>query len=228
MRLKFEASKDFVTSYRNIKILLRYASKEDKKGNENNRNLFLKLSLVLLVTRFQVFIESILKEFDYDLKIKGKCLAQMPDYYRLNSFCKIVNTDPIHKQVENPLTYNRNKVETLKIQVEVYKQLIDDNTIIDNRAQFSTKFPMGKNGLGELIDLFKQIEGINIFDSATFDVNKINEILRRRHDIIHEDKNQQITEITIEDYYLFLLSVVNHIDIYLRPFLLKKYKPVVN
>ncbi|MFD2937781.1 HEPN domain-containing protein [Spirosoma flavum] len=225
MRLVFDSSRDFISSQRNIKTLLRFASKEDKKGNENNRNLFLKLALVLLVTRFQVFIESILKEFDYDLKQKGKTLSCMPDYYRMNSFSLTVSKKPIHKEVENPQSYNRNKVVAVQNQVGIYQTILDDNSTIDGKISFNTKFPMGKNGLNEITDLFKQIEGKNIFDNVVFDVNKINEILSRRHAVIHEDKNQQITETTIESYLLFLIEVTRHMDQYLRPFLLKSYKP---
>ena len=226
MRLKFEATKDFKSSQKNIKILLRYALKEDRKGNESNRNLFLKLSLVLLVTRFQVFVESILKEFDYKLKQTGKPLSKMPCFYRLNSFKLVLNQVPIiHKEVENPTNYNRNKILTIQTKIATYQQIIKDDAIIDNQVAFLTKFPMGKNGLNELVDLFKQLEGINIFETASFDSNKINEILRRRHDIIHEDKNQQITEITIEGYYNYLQQVVEHIDDYLKPFLSKRYVP---
>lgn len=226
MRLTFESSRDFISSHKNIKVLLRYALKEEKKGNESNRNLFLKLALVLLVTRFQVFIESLLKEFDYNLKSKQKALSRMPSHYRINSFSIVINKKHLHKEVENPQTFNRQKIDLVSEQVRIYSDILSDESIIDNQIHFNTKFPMGKNGLNEIIDLFKQLEGKNIFDNVPFDVNRINEILSRRHAVIHEDRNQQLTEVTLNTYCEFLTNVARHMDQYLRPFLLKKYRPI--
>ena len=62
MSLNLEASQDFYTSLNSIDVLLDFAKSEDKKGNQDNRVLFLKLSVVSMVTKFQVFIENILKE----------------------------------------------------------------------------------------------------------------------------------------------------------------------
>lgn len=225
MRLKFEATRDFINSHRNLNFLIKLSYNATKKNNENNRNLFLKLSLVLLVTRFQVFIESILKEFDYKLKTSAKTANKMPVHYRLNAIKLIIAKKQLHKELENPITYNHTKLLSVTTDLELLNKLCDDNYVLTSDLMFETKFPLGKNGLNEIIELFKQIEGINIFDEVTFDVNKINEILRRRHDIIHEDKNQQITEQTIEHYKDFLKEVSCHIDSYLKKFTLKSYKP---
>ena len=90
---------------------------------------------------------------------------------------------------------------------------------IDHHLRFSTQFPMGKQGVNELIDLFKQINGENIFEKAALDKNKLNEILRRRHDIIHDDVSHQLTEIQVKEYKDFLFKVVKYIDSYLKQFI---------
>jgi len=225
MRLRFDATKDFLNSLKNVDVLIKFAFKESNKNNENNRNLFLKLCLVLLVTRFQVFIEASLKEFDYKIKEVGKKNKRLPDYYRLNILKILTARKPIHKSLENPTTFTRSKLDSFSSQIEVIHSICKDETLIDDNFQMNTKFPLGKNGLNELIDLYKQIEGKDIFENPPFDVNKINEILSRRHNIVHEDKNQQLTEPVIESYKAFLKEVAIYIDGYLKTFTLKKYRP---
>lgn len=223
--MKFEATKDFQKSFKNIKVLIRLSYQASKKNNDENRNLFLKLSLVLLVTRFQVFIESILKEFDYSIKQSTKKISKMPVHYRLNSIKLSLAKKQFHRELENTTTYSSSKLADITSYVNTLSEICDNNFVIQSDIMFETKFPMGKNGLNEIIDLFKQIDGKNIFENSAFDVNKINEILSRCHDIIHEDKNQQITETTIEQYRDFLHVVSKHIDSYLKQFTLKGYKP---
>ena len=64
MPYKFTATIDYINSEQKIKTLISFATKEGKKGNDDNRILFLKLGVVLLVTRFQVYVEKILDEFN--------------------------------------------------------------------------------------------------------------------------------------------------------------------
>ncbi len=68
MSLNFESSRDFYISLESVDTLTRFAVNEDKKDNQDNRDLFLKLAIVSMVTRFQVFIEAIMEEFSFNLK----------------------------------------------------------------------------------------------------------------------------------------------------------------
>ena len=74
----------------------------------------------------------------------------------------------------------------------------------------------GKQGVNELIELYKQINGENIFERSSLDKNKLNEILRRRHDIVHDDVNHQLNELKVTEYKTFIEKVVICIDNYLR------------
>lgn len=216
MPFNFIATEDFDKSISDVNILIHFANEQKNAGNEDNRMLFLKLSVVLSVTKFQVFIEGILKEYQYHLKTSNKHYHQVSIFLRLNSIKLFTTQNIIHKALENPETFNPNKLAEVK---EISKKVLafcDDNGQLDATLEFDTKFPMGKTGLGELSKLFKQVNGEDIFENTPFDINKLNEILGRRHAIIHEDTNPQITEDTVEKYRDYLIVVVNYIDNYLQ------------
>ena len=56
MSFHYDATSDFHTSIAEVETLLTLASSDD-----TNRTMFLKLSMVSLVTKFQVFVEKILQ-----------------------------------------------------------------------------------------------------------------------------------------------------------------------
>lgn len=216
MSFNFTATDDYFVSQKNITTLVKFAREQDRKGNQDNRNLFLKLSVVTLVTRFQVYVENVLKEFDYKIKQTQKLNRDIPLHYRLNSLKLETMERPIHVQLANPTEYNQAKYTEVNSFISLLSDWCNDNNPIHPDLKFETKFPLGATGLRELKKLFKQVDGNDIFARARFDIEKLNEILRRRHDIIHEDKNQQITEQTVDNYKKFMERVVKHIDRYLN------------
>lgn len=216
MLYNFTATVDYFTSQKNITTLVRFAREQDKKGNQDNRNLFLKLSVVTLVTRFQVYVESVLKEFDFKIKQTNKANRDVPLHFRLNSIKIETSKRPIHERLENPSEYTTAKFTEINNLITLLNNWCDDNNIIHPDLKLETKYPLGAQGLNELKKLFKQIDGKDIFATARFDIEKLNEILRRRHDIIHEDKNQQLTEVSVTKYKKYMGTVVKYIDRYLN------------
>ena len=81
---------------------------------------------------------------------------------------------------------------------------------------FKTKFPLGKTGKTELVDLFSQIDGdLSPFDGFDKDdFNKLDSILQMRHLVIHQDRFTG-TETTVKDSIEFLKNLVEYIDTYL-------------
>jgi hypothetical protein len=215
MPSNFTATDDFLTSLNDINTLVSYATNEAKSGNEINRILFLKLGVVSIVTKFQVFIEAILKEYLFYLRTSSKAYGQVSLHLRLNSI-KLFSLDKvIHKALENPEIYNLQKLNEIKMIASKTLNFCEDSVSIDGDLAFDTKFPMGKTGLGELTKLFQQVKGEDVFETPPFDINKLNEILGRRHAIIHEDSNPQITEQIVDSYKTYMITVVNYIDDYL-------------
>jgi len=214
MPYKLDATSDFFQSIESIDTLIEFAEIEKNKENTNNRSLFLRLGVVTVVTKFQVFIENILKEFIFKLNNSGKQNKDLSIHFRLNNLKLYLKQINIEKKIENPNNYNANNLLEIQNYVNELQLYIDDNLVNINNF-LNTKFPLGKTGKNELKDLFFQIEGKNIFDDASFDLNKMDEILRRRHDIIHEDKDMQLTELKLTEYKNFITNVVIFIDNYL-------------
>lgn len=215
MPFSFEATDDFNNSIKTINTLVKFAEDQGNLDNEENRILFLKLAIVSIVTKFQVYIEKVLKEYQYVLKTSNKNYKHISIHLRLNAIKIYTSEKIIHMTLENPETYSNNKLNEIRDISKKTLAFCDDNEIIDGALNFETKFPLGKTGLNELIKLFKQINGEDIFKSTTFDINRLNEILGKRHAIIHEDSNPQITESTVEKYRDYIKEVVKYIDHYL-------------
>lgn len=215
MPSNFTATTDFESSLAEVDTLISFSRAELASGNEDNRKMFLKLAIVSAVTKLQVFIENILKEYHYLIVSGSKLQSLLPLHLRLNSLKLFSSDNLIHKTLENPDAYNTAKFAEVQSIALKTSQLCDDSHNVFPHLQFETKFPLGKTGLNELIKLFRQVNGENVFDSPPFDPNKINEILGRRHAIVHEDSAQQLTEETIEGYRIILKTVADYLDAYL-------------
>ena len=81
---------------------------------------------------------------------------------------------------------------------------------------FKTKFPLGKTGKGEIVELLSQIDGNeNPFENfVADDFNKLDSVLQTRHLIIHQDRFTG-TETTVTGNIPFLKNLVEYIDDYL-------------
>lgn len=216
MSYQFEATDDYFIAEKRVATLISFARKEGEKGNDENRILFLKLGVVFLVTRFQVYVENILEEFNYKLTQTKKTNSELPIHLRLNAIKIRSESKPLNKELENPTTYNNQKLREIHSIMSLLGDWCNGTNAIHQEFKINTQFSLGKQGLNELKGLFKQVEGKDIFDNARFDINKLNEILGRRHDIVHEDKNMELTEVTLEEYKKFIVKIVKHIDRYLK------------
>jgi hypothetical protein len=222
MPYRFDSTQDYFKSETRVAILIKFAKQEGVWGHDVNRNLFLKLGVVLIVTQFQVYVEKVLEEYHYELKQSKKLNRELPLFLRLKSLKIHIEQSQIHLSLNNPNNYNEAKLNDIKSFVEGLNNFCNDDNIIPSNMEIVKKYPLGKQGLNELKELFKQIEGKDIFENVKFDINKLSEILSRRHSIIHEDSNDQLTEVTVNNYKEFVAKVVKHIDNYLNSNLVRK------
>lgn len=214
MLFHFDATEDFLKRQNEISILLKTAKEKDGE----NQELFLKLAVVSLVTKFQVYIESLLKEFEYKLRysnIKYKCL---PLYMRLNS----IKIDIEKSALNNLLKHNKFNEDTQQKIVQYIcsiDHIVDEEKIVNDNLKMKSSFPLGRTGKEELLDLFKQVEGKdNIFIDENgvevIDLNQLDSLLLTRHLIIHQDRFSQ-TENRVEEYNVYIKQVVLYCDGYL-------------
>jgi len=216
MSLKYDASNEFIISLGSIDTLLEFAKSENDKNNQNNRIMFLKLSMVSMVTKFQVFIEGILKEFNYALKKNKVKYNKLPMHLKLNSIKLNSEEFDLMKKLSNPDAYNNDKLNNIK---KYLNKLISHfrNFNVNDSFLIKNKFPLGKTGKEELKKLFFQIEGKDIFNN--FDIDKLDGILLTRHLIVHQDRDPGLTELKITEYLNYFKDICSLIDKYLNDFL---------
>ena len=209
MAYHYEATSDFEDSISEVDTLLELAVSDD-----NNRVLFLKLAIVSAVTKFQVFVEKILKEFRFELNDNPS--HKLSTYMKMNSLRLSLNEGNALIGLTKHKHFTEEKKNKIVQFIQSISYLSNDNSPIDNDFQFSTKYPLGRTGKKELIDLLKQIDGdenpFDSFGSERFD--NLDSVLQTRHNIIHQDRFNG-TETTVKDNLDFLKDLVIYIDEYL-------------
>lgn len=217
MSYNFEATKDFQNSLGDIDTLLDFAERENAAKNDSNRTLFLKLSIVSMVTKFQVYVEKVLGELLFQVRNSKKKNKEFPLHSRLNSIKLISTGYVLSNQLMNPDAYSEIKYKEVNEHIVVLNRHCDQEGVICREYCLNIKFPMGKAGVNELLNLFKQFEGKNnIFEAYSIDIEKLNGILNIRHNIIHQDINPSpLTEVLVRDYIGYFQSLVVCIDNYL-------------
>ncbi len=209
MSYHYEATSEFINSIAEVDTLTTLASSDDE-----NRTLFLKLSVVSLVTKFQVFVEKVLDEFRYS--INGKQSGKLPLYMKMNAIKLSVLDGNALMNIKSYSEFSEEKKEKIVKYLNSISFILDDTKEIEESFMFKTKFPLGKTGKTELVDLFSQIDGdpspFDKFDKDDF--NKLDSVLQTRHLIIHQDRFIG-TEATVKDSVVFLKNLVEYIDGYI-------------
>lgn len=214
MNYHFDATEDFLRRQNEIDILLETA--EEK--NDDRKDTFLKLAVVSLVTKFQVYIESVFKEFLYQIRNHNIKYKALPLYMKLNS----VKIDVGNNALVNLAKHNKFNEET-KSKITDYissiSYIMEEEQLVNENLKLRTSFPLGRTGKEELLELFEQIQGEkNIFlnenGEEIIDLNQLDALLLTRHLIIHQDRFSQ-TDTTIRDYQSYLYELVEYCDNYL-------------
>ena len=219
MSFHFESTSDYFKSVLSVVTLIKFAREGGEGNNEENRILFLKLCIVSMVTKFQVFIQNVLEEFLFNFRDSKITNIDVSLCMRLNSLRLIALDYDLTKKLTDVTQYDIDKFEEVRKHLYVMYDLCDDQKEINREFLFDCDFPIGKTGVNELIRLFKQLEGKNIFESPGIDLEKLNSILNLRHNIVHQDANPQLTETTVEKYKVYLDSIVTFIDEHLYNFI---------
>jgi len=217
MSLTFEASQDSTQSIKDdIGTLLNLIKTTE---NDKQRELLIKISIIILVTKFQVFVENILDEFLDWLNRNQFRFVDLPSFIKLNSIKVKIENYKLHQKLKNSQKYkNKNFMKEVK---EILNSLNIhfSNEVNDGHLQLKCKFPLGKTGANELSALFSQINGENIYKICDIDDNKLNSLLNIRHNVIHKDATPGLTEGTIISYRDYLIDFIAKIDKYLYDYI---------
>ena len=132
MEYHFDATEDFLVRQSEIHILLDTANEKN-----DEKDTFLKLAVVSLVTKFQVYVESILKEFLYRITSSEIKYNKLSIYMRLNSIRIGLNDNALAKLSK----HNKLDLDTsgkIKDYLESISYIVDENLVVDDKLKMKT------------------------------------------------------------------------------------------
>ena len=125
MPYHYEATSEFIQSISEVEKLKTLAS-----SDEENRTMFLKLAVVSLVTKFQVFVEKALEEFRYS--INGTKSSNLPLYMKMNAVrLSVLNGNPL-LSMQSQKVFTEEKKNRLVSYLDSISFISDDNAEIND------------------------------------------------------------------------------------------------
>lgn len=209
MSYNHEATVDFIDGIHEVEILLKYAQEYPE-----DQVLFLKMAIISLVTKFQVFVEGVLREYKY--KLKGKPSSILSIYTKLNSV-RIAMKESYLNKLDNHRNYDIECKRKIDDALGVFTYLKEE-TPIGSDFFMEEKFPLGKTGRKELVNLLRQVRGETDpfagFNTENRQFDTLDSILQKRHLVIHQDRFNG-SKNDIEKDILFIKQLSEYIDSYL-------------
>lgn len=189
--MKFDSIKDFIDSLEEIDLLIMYAKRNEKYIPKYR--LFNKSAVILLLTKFENFIETFLEEHSYYVLEKHTSFT-IPDKMKVQY---IVNA--IEKATRFPDNTKKAKViEKLKCLSSEKGTKLD--VLKDYRPR--TTFDYGKHGSKEITKMF-QIHALDDFianSEVTMILQGLDSLIAIRNNIIHQDATPSLTHKDIEQH----------------------------
>lgn len=203
----FESYQKLDIALNEVKTLTDFAF--ENETNQAGYSALNKSSLLLLTSKFEVFVEDVIQE--YIDKINQMNLNNTD----ISEYMKIKHTISKLKELNSSLEHEHKKEKGVQILKSISK-LWHESEERFNSLEVSNKFNYGKHGSKELQKLFNNIEINNIFetiilysdsqDSLLDEVNTIdffaifNNIVSLRNLITHQDITPNLTHRQIEGY----------------------------
>ena len=174
-----------------VDMLLDYAS--NNTGNIKQYQMFIKASVVLLSTKFEVFLEEFIDEHSR-MVLAGHTNATIP-------------TELKNKYIDTAVDMVRetnNRTKKNQYLSMVSKLLTNSGESISTFSSIrpSTKFSFGKHGQKEIEALFER-HGLKTFITSEPIRNSLqimNSLFSIRNNVIHEDASPTLTHQTINDH----------------------------
>lgn len=188
-------------------------------ADENGRDLLLKLSVVGLVTKFQVFIENILSDFLYRLRHSNVRGGKLNDYIKMNSlYIQLNKEDDVLKKLRTAHGDFIALKGRVSDEIKRFGYLYE-NVLIDDSFCFNTKFPIGKTGSDDLCRLLAQFDGDNDplsheLSGKSMDKGRLDELIGIRNSIVHKDKFGDCSEHKIDELVNTCKTVGIYVDEY--------------
>ena len=186
-----------------INTILNYA--QQNQADIKMYQMFNKIAVVLLCTKFEVFLEDFMDEHSR-MVIQGHTNTSIPSKMKdtyidtaVNSASGVKNKTVRNSFLQSLMTLLKNDGSSIA-------------SIMNIRP--STKFGMGKHGQKEIESLFER-HGLESFiksADAQNDLRMMNSLFSIRNNVIHEDASPGLTHQTIEDHRNNIMHFVGLIE----------------
>ncbi len=210
---KFESLHKFNVALREVIILIRRFKLEEQKSRTIS-NIYLKSALVLLTAKLEAFMENIVAEYVQFVN-EGLSIEQIPSIIKINHSKEIIeefNKCYPHRNIESKSNKLCNYMQKLS---NVWQNNTEANFIsISNKFNYGEHGPEAINDLFERIGINNVLNGIIVVEKKnTIDgeieesidlKDKINEIVNKRNQIIHNDSSINFTQKEIISYIKYL------------------------
>lgn len=202
-----ESIRFFFDSLSDIDILIQHAKRNI--SSVSKYQLFNKIAIILLLTKFEVFVENFIEEH-IERMLNGHTYetfpSQLKEFY-IDTAADLIRTNNKYK---NKLHY-LNEINLL------FGNSGDKlSKITDIRP--SSKFNYGKHGQTEITNLFVK-HGLQKFitDATIIDLLKqINSCVNIRNNIIHQDATPSLTHQDVDSYKKVIESFVKKLEVEIK------------
>lgn len=197
-----------------VDMLLNYASQN--ANDVQKYQLFNKAAVVLLSTKFEVFLEDFIDEHSRKI-LNGHTYTSLPTDLK-NSY-----VDSTLAKVSD-ISDRRKKIQYMRLLMKLFNS--NEETISTlSPIRPSLKFSFGKHGQKEIEKMFERHGLKNFINSSDVQnaLRMMNSLFSIRNNVIHEDASPALTHLTIQDHrdnimhFVDLLEndlQVNHIAYY--------------
>lgn len=198
---------DSIDNFRNslseFDILIDYARRNISKVDKYQ--LFIKLSVVLLSTKLEVFIEDFVEEHSIRM-LTGHTNISLPQDIKNNYLNRAVEL----------IANERKQHKKTSLFQSMYILLQDNGIKITSTANIkpSTSFSYGKHGQSEIESLFER-HGLGVFIKTrnSQDCLKVmNSLISIRNNVIHQDATPGTTHQTIIDHKNNILEFITFLE----------------
>lgn len=186
-----------------VDMLLNYASQN--ANDVQKYQLFNKTAVVLLSTKFEVFLEDFIDEHSRKI-LNGHTNTSLPTDLK-NSY-----VDSTFAKVSD-ISDRRKKIQYMRLLMKLFNS--NEETISTlSPIRPSLKFAFGKHGQKEIEKMFER-HGLKNFIKSVDAQNALrmmNSLFSIRNNVIHEDASPALTHQTIQDHRDNIMNFVDLIE----------------
>lgn len=208
MSYNFESIEKFNNSLKEIKFLI--GKIKDSEFNVFEGNIYLKSALLLLVGKFEIFLEESIQDFIQNINNLNLSNEKIPQVLKVNHISNLMTEKKIIDKMNNDCKYD----DICQDFTELTELFVPQNSFL---IKISIKFNYGKHGSKEIEKLFRRIGIIGIFDEIEiFDYKDsyldgtektkiefketIDGVTNIRNNILHQDANISTTSLDLSAY----------------------------